>query len=105
MPRPKSQPPACQTQCEVTEEMSVKQTPKAKYTQSFARSAIAPHTIARETPAKTTSNRYAAEPGIVVKKEYGAAPTVSNESADGKNPCVPMTALPSPKAMPKPTAQ
>ena len=32
-------------------------TPKTKYTQSFARSAIAPQTIASDTPAKTTSNR------------------------------------------------
>jgi hypothetical protein len=30
--------------------------PKAKYTQSFVRSAIAPHTIASDTAQKTTSN-------------------------------------------------
>jgi hypothetical protein len=35
----------------------VKTTPNAKYTQSFALSAIAPQTIASETPAKTTSKR------------------------------------------------
>src|SRR5215213_7384812 len=85
--------------------MSVKQTPNAKYTQSFARSAIAPQTIASDTPANTTSKRYADAPGIVVKNEYGAAPTDSSASTEGKNPCVPITAFPSPKAMPKPTAQ
>jgi hypothetical protein len=37
--------------------MRVKTAPNAKYTQSFARSAIAPHTIATETPAKTTSKK------------------------------------------------
>jgi hypothetical protein len=37
--------------------MSVKTTPKAKYTQSFVRSAMAPHTIASATAAKTTWNR------------------------------------------------
>ena len=37
--------------------MSVKSTPKAKYTHSFVRSAIAPQTIASETPQNTTSNR------------------------------------------------
>ena len=37
--------------------MSVKQAPKAKYTQSRVRSAMAPQTIASETAAKATSNR------------------------------------------------
>ena len=37
--------------------MSVKHAPNAKYTQSRVRSAIAPQTMASETPAKTTSNR------------------------------------------------
>jgi hypothetical protein len=37
--------------------------------------------------------------------EPGAAPIESSAFADGKKPCVPMTAFPSPKAMPKPTAQ
>ena len=36
--------------------MSVKTIPKAKYTHSFVRSAIAPQTIASETAQKTTSN-------------------------------------------------
>ncbi len=66
---------------------------------------MAPQTIASETPAKTTSNRYAPAPGIVVKNEYGAFPTASSESTDGANPCVPMMLFPSPKAIPKPTSQ
>ncbi len=37
--------------------MSVKTTPKAKYTQSFVRSAIAPQTIASATAANTTWKR------------------------------------------------
>jgi hypothetical protein len=37
--------------------MNVKTTPKAKYTQSFVRSAMAPQTIARDTAANTTWNR------------------------------------------------
>jgi hypothetical protein len=41
----------------------------------------------------------------VVKNENGAAPIASSESTDGAKPLVPIRALPSPKAIPKPTAQ
>src|SRR3954447_19540569 len=85
--------------------MTVNATPKAKYTHSFARSAMAPQTIASETPANTTSNRYPAAPGTVVKNSNGAFPTSRSESTDGKNPSVPKTALPLLKAIPNPTAQ
>ena len=47
---------------------------------------MAPQTIASETPAKTTSNRYAPAPGMVVKKEYGAFPTASIASTEGAKP-------------------
>ncbi len=48
--------------------MTVKIAPNTKYTHSLARSAMPPHTIATDTPANTTSNRYPALAGIVVKK-------------------------------------
>src|SRR3954447_13473370 len=105
MPLENSQPCGLQIQCDTIEYVIVKYAPNTKYTHSFARSAIAPHTIASDTPANTTSKRYALAPGIVEKNEYGALPTDSSASLEGKNPCVPITALPSPKAMPKPTAQ
>ena len=35
----------------------------------------------------------------------GAAPIDRNSSVDGKNPLVPISELPSPKAIPNPTAQ
>src|SRR3954447_9598864 len=105
MPCANSQPCGDQIQCETTLYVIVNHTPKTKYTQSLARSAIAPQTIASETPAKTTSNRYPAAPGTVVKNEYGASPTASSESTEGANPLVPITRLPSPKAIPKPTTQ
>ena len=54
--------------------MSVKTTPKARYTQSRVRSAIAPHTIASETAANATWNRYAAAAGTAVNHENGACP-------------------------------
>ena len=57
MPCAKSQPCGDQIQWETIEYVIVNQMPNAKYTQSFARSAIAPQTIASETPANTTSNR------------------------------------------------
>jgi hypothetical protein len=41
----------------------------------------------------------------VVKNEYGALPTASRESTEGRKPLVPVKRLPSPKAIPKPTAQ
>ena len=44
-------------------------------------------------------------PGIDPKKVNGAAPIDRNSSVDGKKPLVPMIELPSPKAIPKPTAQ
>ena len=58
-----------------------------------------------ETPAKTTSNRYPAAPGIDEKNVNGAAPTDRNAFAEGKKPLVPSSELPSPKAIAKPTAQ
>src|SRR5713101_8131291 len=85
--------------------MSVKTAPNAKYTQSFARSAIAPQTIASDTPANTTSNRYPVAPGIPVKNEYGALPIESISFVDGKKPCVPTIPLPSPNAIANPNAQ
>jgi hypothetical protein len=42
---------------------------------------------------------------MVAKKLNGAAPIERNSSVDGKKPLVPITALPSPKAIPNPTAQ
>jgi hypothetical protein len=57
MPFAKSQPCGLQIQCETIEYVIVNQMPKTKYTQSLARSAMAPQTIASETPANTTSNR------------------------------------------------
>ena len=42
---------------------------------------------------------------MVVKKLYGASPIASMSPTLGKNPCVPITELPSPNASPKPTAQ
>ena len=57
MPCLNSQPCDDQIQCETIEYVRVNQIPKTKYTHSFARSAIAPQTIASDTPAKTTSNR------------------------------------------------
>src|SRR3954464_4686287 len=105
MPCANSQPCGDQIQCETTLYVIVNHTPKTKYTQSFARSAIAPQTIASETPAKTTSNMYAAPPGISLNQSNGALPTDVSSVTDGKNPAVPMIELPSPKARPKPTAQ
>jgi hypothetical protein len=42
---------------------------------------------------------------MLEKNENGAWPTASNSSVEGKNPCVPTMPLPSPNAIPKPTAQ
>ena len=84
--------------------MSVKTAPKAKYTHSRVRSAMAPQTIASETAAKATSKRYPAAAGIAPNHENGASPIVSSSSTDGKNPEPPTRPLPpSPNAMPKPT--
>ena len=60
--------------------------PNATYTQSLVRSAIAPQTIASETAAKATSNRYAAAPGIAENHENGSAPIASSASTDGAKP-------------------
>src|SRR3954453_13218518 len=103
MPWANSQPCGLQIQCETIEYVIVNQMPKTKYTQSFARSAIAPQTIASETPAKTTSNMYAAAPGIIENQSNGAVPTARSSSTDGTKPAVPKSAFPSPKAIPKPT--
>src|SRR5260221_12495588 len=105
MPCLNSQPCDDQIQCETIEYVSVNQTPKTKYTHSFARSAIAPHTIASDTPAKTTSNMYPPAPRISAKKPNGFLPPETMSVTDGKNPAVPKIALPSPKASPKPTSQ
>src|SRR3954464_8489298 len=105
MPCANSQPCGDQIQCETTLYVIVNHTPKTKYTQSFARSAIAPQTIASETPAKTTSNSQPAAPGIPTKAVYGAFPTASSASIEGAKPCVPRRPFPSPKASPKPTSQ
>src|ERR1043166_3504523 len=40
-----------------------------------------------------------------VKNEYGAFPIESSSPVDGKKPCVPITLLPSPKAIANPNAQ
>src|SRR6266702_3824323 len=104
MPLAKSQPFGLQIQWDVIEYTSVNAAPKTKYTQSFARSAIAPQTIASDTPANTTSNRYPVAPGIPVKNEYGALPIESISPVDGKKPCVPTIPLPSPNAIAKPNA-
>src|SRR5437764_8708978 len=105
MPFANSQPCGLQIQCETIEYVIVKNVPKTKYTQSFARSAIAPQTIASETPANTTSNRYPAAPGTSPNQSKGFLPTEIMAFTDGKNPCVPMKPPPWPKARPKPTAQ
>src|SRR3954467_13049063 len=105
MPCANSQPCGDQIQCETTLYVIVNQTPKTKYTQSFARSAIAPQTIASETPAKTTSNRYPAAPGISENQSNGFCPTATSSFTDGKNPALPLNQPPSPNAIPKPTAQ
>src|SRR5213592_1014487 len=105
MPCLNSQPCGLQIQCETIEYVIVNQMPKTKYTQSFARSAIAPQTIARLTPAKTASNRYPAPPGISANQSNGAFPTDVSSPTDGKKPAVPISPLPSPKAIPNPIAQ
>ncbi len=66
---------------------------------------MAPQTIASETPAKTTSKRYPAAPGISENQSNGALPTAVSSVTEGKKPCVPTRRPPSPKAIPKPTAQ
>src|SRR5689334_2848702 len=105
MPLEKSQPCGLQIQCDTIEYVIVKKTPKTKYTHSFARSAIAPQTIASDTPAKTTSNMYPAAPGISENHSNGFWPTAVSSFVDGKKPCVPISPLPSPNARPNPTAQ
>src|SRR3954466_6345705 len=105
MPRLKSQPCGLQIQCETIEYVIVNQMPKTKYTQSFARSAMAPQTIARLTPAKTTSKRAPAPPGISANQSKGALPTAVSSPTDGKNPAVPISPLPSPQAIAHPIAQ
>src|SRR6185437_13867262 len=96
MPLANSQPCGLQIQCETIEYVSVKYAPKTKYTHSFARSAIAPQTIASDTPANTTSKRYPAAPGISENQSNGALPTAVSSFTDGKKPCVPISEPPSP---------
>ena len=43
--------------------------------------------------------------GTVEKNANGALPIASSESTEGAKPVVQMKRLPSPKAIPKPTAQ
>src|SRR3954447_13962539 len=105
MPCANSHPCGDQIQCETTLYVIVNHTPNTKYTQSFARSAIAPQTIASDTPAKTTSKRYPAAPGSSENQSKGALPTAVSASTEGKNPAVPTSPLPPPKASPNPTAQ
>ena len=74
------------------------------YTQSRARSAIAPQTIASETAANAVWNRSAAPPGIAPNHENGSVPTASRSSTEGTSPEPPTSPLPpSPNAIPKPT--
>src|SRR5258705_882654 len=100
MPFAKSQPCGLQIQCETIEYVIVNQMPNTKYTQSFARSAIAPHTIASDTPANTTSKRKPAPPGISENQSNGALPTEVSSTTDGKKPAAPISRFPSPKSRP-----
>ena len=74
-------------------------TAKTTYTANFVRSSIVPHTIARLTVQKTTSNRNFADSGTAEKESE------SNSELCRKKPSVPNTSLPLPNARPNPTAQ